>query len=85
MIKNKIVSNIFRSNVEHFPSESIKDLRKQRNKECLSVIESVSNLGMAVHWLPGGYLWSGKLNNTAVGTLGVIASVIGLLKMTVYK
>ncbi|CAK8696055.1 peroxisomal membrane protein 11C-like [Clavelina lepadiformis] len=74
-----------RSNVEPFPSESIKDLRKQRNKECLSVIESVSNLGMAVHWLPGGYLWSGKLNNTAVGTLGVIASVIGLLKMTVYK
>ena len=71
------------------PSEStnsdVKLIRRSQVLECFTLVENASNLGMAVHWLPGSYLWSGKLNNATVGTFGVISSAIGLLKMTVLK
>ena len=69
------------------PSDSsdAKLLKRTQRKEFLSLVESASNLGMAIHWLPGGYLWSGKLSNTTVGALGIVSSVIGLIKLTTLK
>lgn len=49
--------------------------------ESIAIIENASNLGMAIHWLPGSQLWSGKLSNTTVGILGIISSSVGLAKM----
>ncbi|XP_026689410.2 peroxisomal membrane protein 11C [Ciona intestinalis] len=51
--------------------------------EALNFVENVSNLGMAVHWLPGQQLWCGRLNPATVGLLGMTSSLIGLAKMAV--
>jgi len=74
----------FRATLQSINSD-IKLIKLSQKKECLSLVENATNLGMAVHWLPGGYLWSGKLSNAAVGTLGVVSSVIGLVKLSAFK
>nr|CAB3264784.1 peroxisomal membrane protein 11C [Phallusia mammillata] len=49
--------------------------------ELVTIAQNATNLGMAIHWLPGNQLWSGKLSNTAVGVLGIVSSSIGLVKL----
>ena len=47
----------------------------------LSIIQSLSDFVNAVHWLPEGVLWSGKLPLFWVGLLGTLSSLIGLYKI----
>ena len=46
----------------------------------LSLIQYTSDLIIAVHFLPSGFLWSNTLSVTTVGLLGVISSGIALYK-----
>lgn len=47
----------------------------------LSLVQSVSDLMNAVHWMPEGFLWAGKLSLFWVGVFGTLSSVIGLYKI----
>ena len=47
----------------------------------LSLVRSLCDLMNAVHWLPEGFLWSGKLPIFWVGVFGTISSLIGLYKI----
>jgi len=58
-----------------------KELQNLKKMEYLSIVASSADLGLAIHWMPGSVLWSGKLSNTAVGTLGVTSSLCGIIKI----
>uniref|UniRef100_H2YGX6 Peroxisomal membrane protein 11C n=1 Tax=Ciona savignyi TaxID=51511 RepID=H2YGX6_CIOSA len=59
-----------------------KTFKSSLKTEALNFVENASNLGMAVHWLPGQQLWCGRLSPAVVGALGVTSSAIGLIKLT---
>ena len=59
----------------------IRVLRYQRFMAMLTVLQTLSDLMNAVHWLPEGFLWSGKLTCFWVGLFGTVSSVIGLYKV----
>ncbi len=44
----------------------------------LPLLQCLSDLVIAVHYLPKGYLWSEQLPLTAVGVFGLASSLIGL-------
>lgn len=46
----------------------------------ISVIGFTSDLGMAIHWAPAGFLWAGKLSIGTVGLLGTVSSFAELYK-----
>ena len=46
----------------------------KRRQLVVTLIGSVADVGNAVHWLPGGFLWSGMLSQLVVGLLGTISS-----------
>ena len=56
-------------------------LRVQRHIAVLTVVESLCDLMNAIHWLPDGVLWSGKLPLVWVGLFGTVSSLIGLYKI----
>ena len=56
-------------------------LKVQRHMAILTVVESLCDLVNAIHWLPGGVLWSGKLPLFVVGLFGTVSSLIGLYKI----
>lgn len=60
---------------------SSESLRKQRQMAILTLLQSLSDLMNAVHWLPNGVLWSGKLSLFWVGLFGTVSSMIGLYKI----
>ncbi len=47
---------------------------------CLDLIQICCDLGLAIFWMPAGFLWGGKLPATLWGTLGTISSVVSLYK-----
>ena len=56
-------------------------LMTQRFMVILAMVQSMSDLMIAVHWLPGGFLWAQKLPTFWVGLFGTLSSVIGLYKI----
>ena len=56
-------------------------LMTQRFMIILSMVQSMTDLMIAVHWLPEGFLWAGKLPTFWVGAFGTLSSVIGLYKI----
>ena len=56
-------------------------LREERRVLALPVLQCLSDLIIAVHYLPKGYLWSEQLPLTAVGVFGLISSLIGLYRL----
>lgn len=56
-------------------------VRLQRHMAILTVVESLCDLMNAIHWLPNGVLWSGKLPLVWVGLFGTVSSLIGLYKI----
>lgn len=56
-------------------------LRVQRHMAVLTLVESLCDLMNAIHWLPDGVLWSGKLPLVWVGLFGTVSSLIGLYKI----
>lgn len=60
----------------------VAELRRQVRAELLSVVSSAADLSNAVHWMPPGFLWAGRFPEWAVGLMGIISSVIGLIQMS---
>lgn len=58
------------------------ELRRQARSELLSMVSSCADLSNAVHWMPPGFLWAGRFPEWAVGLMGTVSSVIGLLQMS---
>jgi len=61
--------------------QEMRRLSLEEIKEYWSLIKSGADLVNAIHFLPGGYLWSGKLSTFQNGIFGVTSSLIGLLQM----
>lgn len=62
-------------------SDGLDSLRLQRHTAVLTVVESLCDLMNAIHWLPNGFLWSGRLPLLWVGFFGTVSSLIGLYKI----
>lgn len=58
-----------------------RELIGQAHAQLLSVMSSAADLSNAVHWAPPGFLWAGRFPEWAVGLMGTISSVIGLIQM----
>ncbi|XP_072245365.1 peroxisomal membrane protein 11C [Leuresthes tenuis] len=56
-------------------------LRRQMRGELLSILSSMADLSNAIHWMPPGFLWAGRLPGWLVGLLGTTSSLIGLIQM----
>ena len=50
-------------------------------RAALSLVQSLSDLVMAVHFLPRGLLWGGRLSTLLVGLCGTASSLLGLYKI----
>nr|XP_057929276.1 peroxisomal membrane protein 11C isoform X2 [Doryrhamphus excisus] len=61
---------------------SDRQLRKQMQRELLSVVGSVADLSNAIHWMPHGFLWAGRFPTWMVGLMGTISSLIGLIRLS---
>lgn len=61
--------------------EARKKLSQQQNNLILSALKYSADLIFAIHYLPSGVLWSGKLKKWQVGALGSISSFIGLYQV----
>ena len=70
-----LLSNFSHTSSKKFSPESI---RRKRRGAVLTLFQSLSDLINAVHWLPNGTLWSGKLSLFWVGLLGTVSSIIRL-------
>ncbi|XP_054646136.1 peroxisomal membrane protein 11C [Dunckerocampus dactyliophorus] len=55
-------------------------IRKQMQRELLSVIGSVADLSNAIHWMPHGFLWAGRFPTWMVGLMGTVSSLTGLIR-----
>ncbi|XP_059486748.1 peroxisomal membrane protein 11C-like [Neocloeon triangulifer] len=53
-------------------------LRANQRGYLLLAIQATVDLGHAVHWLPEGFLWGGKVSTWKRGVLGTVSSLIGL-------
>lgn len=47
----------------------------------LSLVQSGCDLMNAVHWMPPGFLWAGKLPTVWVGVFGTLSSLVGLYQI----
>lgn len=56
-------------------------LHSQLAQALLSTIQIVSDLALAVHWMPAGFPGAGSLSNAWLGFFGLTSSLIGLHKM----
>lgn len=59
------------------------DMQKLMNQQftlLLGVVQTSCDLGLAVFWMPAGFLWAGKLPALWWGLLGTLSSCIGLYK-----
>nr|CAD7201172.1 unnamed protein product [Timema douglasi]CAD7410260.1 unnamed protein product [Timema poppensis] len=59
-------------------SVALAPLRAQQKKEFLAMTRCIIDLVHAVHTLPEGFLWSGKLTRWQVALVGTISSLLGL-------
>ncbi|KAB0400620.1 hypothetical protein E2I00_013662, partial [Balaenoptera physalus] len=50
----------------------------QIRSEALTLLSNVADLANAVHWLPPGILWAGRLPPWLVGLLGTISSLLSM-------
>ena len=66
---------------ESASTASMQSLKNQRLLAFLTVVQSLSDLMNAIHWLPEGFLWAGKLPLSWVGIFGTVSSLIGLYKI----
>ncbi|KAM8873699.1 peroxisomal membrane protein 11C [Spinachia spinachia] len=56
-------------------------IHRQMQKEVLSVLSNMADLSNAIHWMPPGFLWSGRFPNWLVGLMGTVSSLVGLMQM----
>ena len=58
----------------------IKTNANQQLNLVLDLVENLCNLGLAIFWMPKGFLWGGKLSSLWWGLLGTVSSLISLYK-----
>ena len=59
----------------------VTSLKHQTLLLCLEVLQTLCDLGLAIFWMPAGFLWGGQLPSTIWGMLGTVSSIIGLYRM----
>uniref|UniRef100_A0A146KQA3 Peroxisomal membrane protein 11C n=1 Tax=Lygus hesperus TaxID=30085 RepID=A0A146KQA3_LYGHE len=77
---HRIIQNI-RKNIAQMrgvSQENIHALSTLQKNEMLTAIRCLLDLVHAVHWLPYGFLWAGKLKQWHIGILGILSSLISL-------
>ena len=47
----------------------------------LNLLQNISDMMNAIHYLPSGVLWGGKLPAVWVGVFGTLSSLLGLYKI----
>lgn len=62
------------------PNEQL-NFRTGMFKELLTLVQQISDFGLAVNSLGPGFLWGGKLKPRHTGFLGIISTVITILKL----
>ncbi len=63
------------------PSENdVMKFRRGMLQELLSLIQQMSDMGVAVNSIPG-FLWGGKLKPRHIGILGIVSTFISLAKL----
>uniref|UniRef100_V9LBD7 Peroxisomal membrane protein 11C-like protein n=1 Tax=Callorhinchus milii TaxID=7868 RepID=V9LBD7_CALMI len=67
------------------PTFSRKVYKMEVRAEILNIISNLSDLGNAIHWMPAGFLWSGKFPDWLVGLMGSVSSLIGVYQMSCKK
>ena len=55
-------------------------LRGQRHLAVLTIVQCLSDMFNAVHWMPPGFLWGGTFSKAMVGLFGTVSSLIDLYK-----
>ncbi|XP_022081733.1 peroxisomal membrane protein 11C-like [Acanthaster planci] len=58
--------------------QQISRLKEAERAHLLEVLKYATDLCNAIHWMPVGFLWGGKLSDATVGFLGTISSVLYL-------
>ncbi|XP_077441310.1 peroxisomal membrane protein 11C [Vanacampus margaritifer] len=56
-------------------------IHRQMRAELLSILGCMTDLSNAIHWMPQGFLWSGRFPPWLVGLMGTISSFVGLIQM----
>jgi len=56
-----------------------------RQRHVLELVQCLCDLGLAVYWLPQGWLWGGKLHPYLWGLLGTLSSLVKLYKTIALK
>jgi peroxin-11C len=54
------------------------NLLAQQQHQLLTAVRCSSDLAQAIHYLPEGFLWAGKLEKWHIGVLGTVSSIISL-------
>ncbi|RZF40713.1 hypothetical protein LSTR_LSTR008662 [Laodelphax striatellus] len=62
----------------------LKEIAKLQFNELLTMAQCLANLVHAIHWLPSGVLWAGRLKEWQIGILGTFATVLSLYQ-TIFK
>jgi peroxin-11C len=70
-----------RSSPNQNSATRLRVLRSLYTRAAVGVVQSLSDLVMAVHFLPRGVLWGGRLSTVLVGLFGTLSSLIGLYKI----
>lgn len=60
--------------------EKLHRLTRLQLNELLTALRCASDLFHAIHWLPEGILWAGKLKKWQIGALGTFSSVLSLIQ-----
>ncbi|XP_038079403.1 peroxisomal membrane protein 11C-like [Patiria miniata] len=58
--------------------QQITRLKQAERAHFLEILKHATDLCNAIHWMPPGFLWGGKLSNTTVGFMGTISSILYL-------
>ncbi|XP_029772080.1 peroxisomal membrane protein 11C isoform X2 [Suricata suricatta] len=60
------------------PRSKRRALEAQVQSEVLTLLSNLADLANAVHWLPPGVLWAGRLPPWLVGLLGTVSSLLSI-------
>jgi hypothetical protein len=50
-------------------------------RELLNLVQQMADFGLAVNSLPGNFLWGGKLKPRHTGFLGIVSTLITIVKL----
>jgi len=77
----KLAAARYRALAEDDQSKEEAALKRQQVDEIWNLLMYASDFAVAVSYLPKGWLWAQKLPQWKVGAYGLMASVIGLVKL----